>query len=274
MLIILEVMSNHDLVLGERGDMPMVQNQHLGLSHNHNLVMGGLGQSHEHDLDIGRAGDNDLGLEDGHDRELLLDHEIGLPHGESQGHGHENEYHPHDEGDTGYDHRDDNGTGYDHENSNGNVIDPGGEDGHDIDPDDTGMDHHDHQMVVSDENHGLDLSENHDLTIVENHELDDNLDLDVHQNHNMDMSQLVVTTPIMQNRTLVPAPTYELTVGQEFPDVKSCRRALRDCAIALHFEIQTVKSDKTRFTAKCASDGCPWRIHAAKLPGTSIFCHL
>ncbi|KAJ9693872.1 hypothetical protein PVL29_009708 [Vitis rotundifolia] len=41
--------------------------------------------------------------------------------------------------------------------------------------------------------------------------------------------------------------------------------------IALHFEIQTVKSDKTRFTAKCASNGCPWRIHCAKLPGVPTF---
>ncbi|KAL8115125.1 uncharacterized protein LOC141667100 [Apium graveolens] len=268
-------MSNHDLILGERRDMPTVQKQHLGLSHNYNLVMGGLGQAHEHkhehDLDIGQAGNNDLGLEHGHDRELLLDHEIGLQRGESQGHGHENEYDHHDEDDAGYDHHDENDIRYDHENSNGNVIDPGEENGHEIDPNDTGMDHHDNQMVVSTENRDLDLSENHDLTVVQNHELHDHLDLVVHQNHDMDMSQLVVTTPIMQNRTLVPAPTYELAVGQEFPDVKSCRRALRDCAIALHFEIQTVKSDKSRFTAKCASDGCPWRIHAAKLPGVPTF---
>ncbi|XP_012828916.1 PREDICTED: uncharacterized protein LOC105950143 [Erythranthe guttata] len=81
----------------------------------------------------------------------------------------------------------------------------------------------------------------------------------------------VITSPIVQSRTVIPAPVQELTVGQEFPDVKSCRRALRDMAIALHFEIQTVKSDKTRFTAKCASDGCPWRIHAAKLPGVPTF---
>ena len=252
-------MADHDLNVGQRRDMPLVQNQHLGLGHNHDLVMGALVQAHEHELnlDIVQGGDNDLGLGHNHDRELLMDHEVALQHGQSQHHEHEN----------GYDHHDEKDNGYDHENSNGNVIDPGEEDNHDIDPNETVMNHHDHQLVVSAENHGLDLSENHDLTIVENHELDDNLDLDVHRNHNMDMSQLVVTTPIMQNRTLVPAPTYELTVGQEFPDVKSCRRALRDCAIALHFEIQTVKSDKTRFTAKCASEGCPWRIHAAKLPG-------
>ncbi|KAL8089482.1 hypothetical protein AgCh_039089 [Apium graveolens] len=258
-------MADHDLNVGQRRDMPVVQNQHLGLGHNHNLVMGGLVQAHEHELnlDIVQGGDNDLGLGHGHDRELLMDHEVALPHGPSQ--------HQHHEHENRYDHHDEKDNGYDHENSNGNVIDPGEEDGHNIDPNENGMDHHNHQMVVSDENHGLDLSENHDLTIVENHELDDNLDLDVHQNHNIDMSQLVVTTQIMQNRTLVPAPTHELTVGQEFPDVKSCRRALRDCAIALHFEIQTVKSDKTRFTAKCASDGCPWRIHAAKLPGVPTF---
>ncbi|XP_074357181.1 uncharacterized protein LOC141696925 [Apium graveolens] len=258
-------MADHDLNVGQRRDMPVVQNQHLGLGHNHNLVIGGLVQAHEHELnlDIVQGGDNDLGLGHGHDRELLMDHEVALPHGQSQ--------HQHHEHENRYDHHDEKDNGYDHENSNGNVIDPGEEDGHNIDPNENGMDHHNHQMVVSDENHGLDLSENHDLTIVENHELDDNLDLDVHQNHNIDMSQLVVTTQIMQNRTLVPAPTHELTVGQEFPDVKSCRRALRDCAIALHFEIQTVKSDKTRFTAKCASDGCPWRIHAAKLPGVPTF---
>ncbi|KAI3938570.1 hypothetical protein MKW98_016075 [Papaver atlanticum] len=83
--------------------------------------------------------------------------------------------------------------------------------------------------------------------------------------------QLLLTSSIVQSRELVPNPNYELAVGQEFADVKSCRRALRDAAIALHFEIQTIKSDKTRFTAKCATEGCPWRVHAAKLPGVPTF---
>ncbi|MCL7030363.1 hypothetical protein MKW94_018938 [Papaver nudicaule] len=85
--------------------------------------------------------------------------------------------------------------------------------------------------------------------------------------------QLVLSngTPVVQSRALVVNPNYELAVGQEFVDVKSCRRALRDAAIALHFEIQTVKSDKMRFTAKCASEGCPWRVHAARLPGVPTF---
>ncbi|XP_076951176.1 uncharacterized protein LOC143624383 [Bidens hawaiensis] len=80
----------------------------------------------------------------------------------------------------------------------------------------------------------------------------------------------VLANHVIQTRT-TPPPNCELTVGQEFPDVASCRRALRHTAITLHFEIQTVKSDKTRFTAKCASEGCPWRIHAAKLPGVPTF---
>ncbi|KAF3789001.1 hypothetical protein EJ110_NYTH19800 [Nymphaea thermarum] len=137
---------------------------------------------------------------------------------------------------------------------------------------------HPHELDLSD-NHGL---HGHELTIAENHELamDHNPDLGVGSGQELVISSEqpppVVTsqalvTPIRQSRALVADPTHELTVGQEFPDVKSCRRALRDAAIALHFEIQTVKSDKTRFTAKCASEGCPWRIHAAKLPGVPTF---
>ncbi|MCL7030407.1 hypothetical protein MKW94_010091 [Papaver nudicaule] len=86
-----------------------------------------------------------------------------------------------------------------------------------------------------------------------------------------EQQHLLLNAPVLQSRELVPNPNYELTVGQEFEDVKSCRRALRDAAIALHYEIQTVKSDKSRFTAKCASEGCPWRVHAAKLPGVPTF---
>ncbi|CAN0892831.1 hypothetical protein LINGRAHAP2_LOCUS17797 [Linum grandiflorum] len=106
------------------------------------------------------------------------------------------------------------------------------------------------------------------------------LELAVEENQEMGMEHsdffsmdqsYIVDTPVIQARTVLANPTYELTVGQEFPDVMSCRRALRDTAIALHFEIQTIKSDKTRFTAKCATEGCPWRIHAAKLPGVPTF---
>ncbi|KAL0863636.1 hypothetical protein Bca101_042754 [Brassica carinata] len=84
-------------------------------------------------------------------------------------------------------------------------------------------------------------------------------------------SLVTASPPIVQCRSLVTAPEHNLVVGMEFSDVIACRRALRDAAIASRFEMQTVKSDKTRFTAKCASSGCPWRIHCARLPGVPTF---
>lgn len=65
--------------------------------------------------------------------------------------------------------------------------------------------------------------------------------------------------------------SYTLSIGQEFPDVDTCRRTLKDIAIALHFEIRIVKSDRSRFIAKCSKEGCPWRIHVAKCPGVPTF---
>lgn len=62
-----------------------------------------------------------------------------------------------------------------------------------------------------------------------------------------------------------------MDVGKEFPDAKACRKSLREAAISQRFEMQTIKSDKTRFTAKCMSQGCPWRIHCAKLPKAPTF---
>ncbi|KAL6494624.1 hypothetical protein OROGR_031424 [Orobanche gracilis] len=64
---------------------------------------------------------------------------------------------------------------------------------------------------------------------------------------------------------------HDFIVGQEFPDVKSCRSAIKEAAIAQHFELRIVKSDLIRYIAKCASDGCPWRIRASKLPNAPAF---
>lgn len=77
----------------------------------------------------------------------------------------------------------------------------------------------------------------------------------------------------LTNQSLPLATTndHSLVIGQEFPDVETCRRILKDIAIALHFEIRTVKSDRSRFIAKCSKEGCPWRIHVAKCPGVSTF---
>ncbi|KAJ9682395.1 hypothetical protein PVL29_018335 [Vitis rotundifolia] len=236
-------MANHDLILGPNHNLGLGQNQQLVLGHNHNLGLGQnhtleLGQNHEHDLGLGHSHDHELGLSHAHD------HDLGLGQTVHQG---ADEH------------------GYEHGNELAMDRKP---------------EHDDHGLSLAEQNHELALSENNELAVSENQELDDNLDLavDDHQEMGIESSsdmvqqhQLVVSTPVLQARTVVANPSYELVVGQEFPDVKSCRRALRDTAIALHFEMQTIKSDKTRFTAKCASDGCPWRIHAAKLPGVPTF---
>ncbi|KAL5214969.1 hypothetical protein ABZP36_004121 [Zizania latifolia] len=62
-----------------------------------------------------------------------------------------------------------------------------------------------------------------------------------------------------------------LVIGQEFADVHTCRRAIKDMAIAMHFELRVVKSDRSQFIAKCAREGCPWRVHVAKCHGVPTF---
>ncbi|KAG6429119.1 hypothetical protein SASPL_107158 [Salvia splendens] len=144
----------------------------------------------------------------------------------------------------------------------------------------SGADNHDRRLTATSSVDELHFSEDNELAVLENCEIDENFEV-MHQStelvvvssplHSIMQPQVLTTSPIVQSRTLSPLPTHEFIVGQEFSDVKSCRRALRDMAIVLHFEIQTVKSDKSRFTAKCASEGCPWRVHASKLPGVPTF---
>ncbi|ONK76170.1 uncharacterized protein A4U43_C03F24670 [Asparagus officinalis] len=64
---------------------------------------------------------------------------------------------------------------------------------------------------------------------------------------------------------------YNFIVGQQFSDVKAFRKAIKDAAIAQHFELKIIKSDLIRYFAKCAKDGCPWRIRAVKLPSVPTF---
>ncbi|XP_059443287.1 uncharacterized protein LOC132175370 isoform X2 [Corylus avellana] len=62
-----------------------------------------------------------------------------------------------------------------------------------------------------------------------------------------------------------------LAVGQEFPDAQAFRSALVAIAIAMKFELTFIRSDRVRVTAKCASDGCSWRIHASKVQDVETF---
>ncbi|XP_044508247.1 uncharacterized protein LOC123227487 [Mangifera indica] len=64
---------------------------------------------------------------------------------------------------------------------------------------------------------------------------------------------------------------HTFVIGQEFPDVKAFRNAIKEAAIAQHFELRIIKSDLIRYFAKCATEGCPWRIRAVKLPNTPTF---
>ncbi|XP_071938879.1 uncharacterized protein [Coffea arabica] len=274
-------MANHDVIIGHTRDTSVVQGSHfgLGLLHGRDSILDRVqtlesGQIHEHvrDFESTTADDSDLAnATTDHDTLPAEVHDHELANQCSQGHT--------DEHSNGYD------VGNQHENrfpqSGESDSTPSQDDVLNADQDDSGFENHGRQLALTPRDSGIGLPGSQELTVVEPHDIDENLELIVDQNHGMGIlsvseapvqpSQVLVTSPILQSRTLVVAPTLELTVGQEFPDVQSCRRALRDIAIALHFEIQTVKSDKTRFTAKCASEGCPWRIHAAKLPGVPTF---
>lgn len=256
-------MEDRDLVIGSSHSFPLVK-QEYGFFNNHEFI-----SSQNHDLGHG----NSLPLEDSHDLGLGMQHDHGRDLGLAHDHSHhltisqidEDNMSPlqlvtrdYDQGD-GYTHEDEAGSNV---GSSEQVIEK------------QNIEDQDHQLVSADENHKLDVSDTQDF----------NGNLELHVNHTQEMStvpnseyeiqepeMIYSASPILQSRSLVPVPSHELHVGQEFSDVQSCRRALRDAAIALHFEIQTVKSDKTRFTAKCVNEGCPWRIHAAKLPGVPTF---
>ena len=243
-------MANHDMMLDQSHNLVhshdqqsvLDRNQSFGLGENRALEMR---SDLEHHLDLGQTHDDELGLEHADE------HQFGLEQNHVQEGG--------------------DGQTYEHEHDHKVAMDQKPEHG--------GND----ELSFPGQNHELVLSENNDLTVSESQGFDESMDLAVVQNPEMSIDsandmvvyqpQYMLSSPphVVQARTVDVIPTYELSVGQEFPDVKSCRRALRDTAIALHFEMQTIKSDKTRFTAKCASEGCPWRIHAAKLPGVPTF---
>lgn len=228
-------MANHDLILGKNHAIDMDHDQQLVHAHNHSLD---LRQTHEHDLGLGQGHEQELGLGHSHEHdELALE----------QNHDHEasNEHLYEQDNDLHMEHK---------------------------------PNHESHEF--SSQNNELSIVEQNELALSSNQEFDENLELDIDHNDEMGIEAVddmgvqepdYVLSHVVQARSLVVNPSHEIHVGQEFPDVKSCRRALRNTAIALHFEMQTIKSDKTRFTAKCASEGCPWRVHAAKLPGVPTF---
>ncbi|XP_073292264.1 uncharacterized protein [Primulina huaijiensis] len=254
-------MAKQDQVIGQMRVIPLVPNPHFAPGHDRSLVVQ---QSHAYkapalnfgpDLGIAPVGDSEISSGQGINRAYFLapviDQDISLLHCEDV------EYHD------VYDQDQMHESKYDVVNENALDI---GEHGETIiNRLDGVMGSHDRRFNLASEELGF--RESNDLDVIENHDMGATAspNLSIQQPH------YVIASPIVQSRNLIPTSTHELIVGQEFPDVKSCRRALRDMAIAKHFEIQTVKSDKTRFTAKCASEECPWRVHAAKLPGVPTF---
>ena len=53
--------------------------------------------------------------------------------------------------------------------------------------------------------------------------------------------------------------------GALFPNIVSFSKAVRHYAVTRGFELADIKTDKTRFIAKCKTEGCPWRIHASRI---------
>jgi hypothetical protein len=58
----------------------------------------------------------------------------------------------------------------------------------------------------------------------------------------------------------------KIVEGELFPNIVAFRKAIRHYAVTKGFELAAgYKSDKSRFTARCAAEGCPWRIHASTI---------
>ena len=76
-----------------------------------------------------------------------------------------------------------------------------------------------------------------------------------------------------------PSITHDLEnptikVGSLFPDVATFRKALRQFAIKKDFEFKPIKSDKTRFTAKCVNPKCQWRKQYRTLISNMLYTNL
>ena len=59
--------------------------------------------------------------------------------------------------------------------------------------------------------------------------------------------------------------------GVVFPSAIDCRNAVATFSITTETEYITLKSDQRRFTVKCASDRCKWRLHASLMRRSTLF---
>lgn len=61
-------------------------------------------------------------------------------------------------------------------------------------------------------------------------------------------------------------------VDQRFNTFSEFREALHKYSIAHGFTYKYKKNDSHRVTAKCKTEGCPWRIYASRLATTQLIC--
>ena len=59
--------------------------------------------------------------------------------------------------------------------------------------------------------------------------------------------------------------------GVVFPSAIDYRNAVATFSITTETEYITLKSDQRRFTVKCASDRCKWRLHASLMRRSTLF---
>ena len=57
--------------------------------------------------------------------------------------------------------------------------------------------------------------------------------------------------------------TTDISVGSKFANIISLRDALKQHAIEKSFEFKVIKSDRSRYTVRCADANCQWRLHAS-----------
>jgi hypothetical protein len=57
----------------------------------------------------------------------------------------------------------------------------------------------------------------------------------------------------------------DIRLGTLFPDIVSCRKAIRQRPIILGFKLAKIKTNPTRSIARCAHATCKWHIHASVL---------
>ncbi|KAL9271799.1 hypothetical protein AKJ16_DCAP18849 [Drosera capensis] len=267
-------MATHELRQEVKHDPPLGQKQQFGFWHDNNVDMGPnqkleIRQTLDHGMDLGQSDASCLSLAESNEPDCDLDTDYVGDEQMMIVSVHDNDVTSKNISSRDCHHK--NGVEEEEEVENKRENDHNREHHGDADKAHGGYDNH-LDLVLADENGGL-VNENAQ-------EFQKNLIFEIDNNQEMGFlvpiltfqePELFLSPTTVQSRTTVLILDHQLRIGQEFTDVKSCRRALRDASIALHYEMKTIKSDKNRFTATCAIEGCPWRIHAAKLPGVPTF---